>query len=170
MIQQTLVLIKPDGISKELTGNILTKLAETKLEMVACKMVKVAERLAQEHYKQLSDKPFFGELIGYIQGKLHSKNKVIAMVYCGEDAIGKIRQICGATNPEEADPVSVRGSYGRVTTKGVFENVLHASSDAEEAEREIKLWFEPTEIIVDCYPTKVINEMLERVTWEIPSI
>ncbi|MFH1898108.1 MAG: nucleoside-diphosphate kinase [Candidatus Desantisbacteria bacterium] len=170
MIQQTLVLIKPDGLAKSLTGNILTKLAETKLEIVACKMVSVSKSLAQEHYKFLKDKPFFNELIEYLQGEFHSKKKVMAMVYRGEDAIGKVRQICGATNPEEADPVSIRGAYGRITTSGVYENVIHASSDEKEAEREIKLWFEPHEIITDCYPTKVTREVFERVTWEVPSV
>ena len=78
----------------------------------------------------------------------------MAMVYWGKDAINKVRDIAGATNPEEADPVSIRGSFGRITTKGVYENVIHASSDEKDAEREIKLWFKPAEIIVDLYPTK----------------
>lgn len=170
MIQQTLVLIKPDGLAKSLTGNILAKFAETRLEIVACKMVRVSESLAKEHYKFLSDKPFFPELVEYLQGEFHSRKKVMAMVYWGEDAIKKVREICGATNPEEADPVSIRGSYGRITTSGVYENVIHASSDEKEAEREIKLWFEPHEIIVDCYQTKATREVFERITWETPSL
>jgi nucleoside-diphosphate kinase len=88
-------------------------------------------------------------------GEYH-KHKAMAIVYYGEDAIIKVKTICGATNPEEADPVSIRGAYGRITTKGVYENVIHASGNQGEAEREIKLWFEPTEIIVDIYPTKEI--------------
>ncbi|MFH1896811.1 MAG: nucleoside-diphosphate kinase [Candidatus Desantisbacteria bacterium] len=170
MIQQTLVLIKPDGLAKSLTGNILAKFTETRLEIVACKMVRVSESLAQEHYKFLKDKPFFHELIEYLQGEFHSRKKVMAMVYWGEDAIGKVRQMCGATNPEEADPVSIRGSYGRITTSGVYENVIHASSDEKEAEREIKLWFEPHEIIIDCYSTKATREVFERITWETASV
>jgi len=81
----------------------------------------------------------------------------MAMVYWGEDAIRKVREIAGATNPEEASPTSIRGQYGRITTKGVYENVIHASASEEEAEREIKLWFEPEEIIFDLYPTKVVK-------------
>ncbi len=157
MNQQALILIKPDGLKKSLTGNILTRLSETKLEIVAAKMVRVSGELAAEHYKHMKDKPFFEELIQYIQGTLHDRKKFMAMVYWGEDAITKIRQLAGATNPEEADPTTIRGSYGRITTKGLYENVLHTSSNEAEAEREIKLWFHPDDIIVDLYPTKVIE-------------
>ena len=161
MPEQTLVLIKPDGLKKSLTGNVLTRLSETKLEIVAAKMVKVTKELAEEHYRHMKDKPFFGELIKYIMGEFHKK-KVMAMVYWGKDAITKVRQICGSTNPEEADSVSIRGAYGRITTSGVYENVIHASADAKDAEREIKLWFEPDEIIVNSYPAKTITVKEEK--------
>ena len=82
----------------------------------------------------------------------------MALVYWGEDAIKKVRALAGATNPEEADPTSIRGSYGRITTHGVYENVIHVSANAEDAEREVKLWFQPPEIIVDIFPTKTIEE------------
>jgi len=166
MNQQILVLIKPDGLKKSLTGNILTRLSESKLEIVAAKIVRVDKELAEEHYKHMKDKPFFGELVRYIQGKLHERYKVMAMVYWGENAIKKVRQLAGATNPEEAEATSIRGSYGRITTKGIYENVLHTSSDDKEAEREIKLWFEPDEIIVDLYPTKVVGvETKKKRAW-----
>ena len=157
MSQAVLILIKPDGLKKSLTGNILTRLSETKLEIVAAKMVRVSQGLAEEHYKHLKDKPFFGELIKYITGELHDRKKVLAMVYWGEDAINKVRELAGATNPEEANPVSIRGQYGRITTKGVYENVIHASTNEAEAQREIELWFEPDEVIMDLYPTKVVE-------------
>ena len=151
--EQTLILIKPDGLKKSLTGNILTRLSETKLDIVAAKIVRVSQELAERHYCHMKDKPFYKELISYIMGEYH-KRKVMAMVYYGPGAIRKVREICGATNPEEADPVSIRGAYGRITTKGVYENVIHTSASEGEAEREIKLWFEPEEIIFDIYPTK----------------
>ncbi len=157
MLNQTLILIKPDGLKKSLTGNVLTRLSETKLEIIAAKIVRVSRQLAEEHYKHLKDQPFFEELIRYIQGELHQRKKVMAMVYWGEDAIRRVREIAGATNPEEASPTSIRGQYGRITTKGLYENVIHASANEQEAEREIKLWFEPDEIIFDLYPTKVIR-------------
>ena len=164
MIQKTLVLIKPDGLKKSLTGNILTRLSETKLEIVASKIVKVSRELAEHHYILLKDKPFFNDLLKYLMGEYHKK-KVMALVYWGEDAIGKVRSICGSTNPEEADPVSIRGAYGRITTKGVYENVIHASTNPEESEREIKLWFQPDDIIVDLYPTKKAKDAVERRIW-----
>ncbi len=153
MINQTLILIKPDGLKKSLTGNILTRLSETKLDIVGAKIAQVSRELAEKHYAHMKQKPFFGELIKYIMGHYHKK-KVMALIYWGEDAINKVREICGATNPEEADMISIRGQYGRITTKGVYENVIHASTDEKEAEREIKLWFEPDELIVDVYPTE----------------
>lgn len=164
MKEATLVLIKPDGLKKSLTGNVLTRLSETKLDIVAARIVQVDDELAREHYKYLADKPFFEELIKYIKGDYH-KHKVMAMVYCGEDAIGKVRAICGATDPEEADSVTIRGQYGRITTKGVYENVIHASTNQAEAEREIKLWFEPDEIIVRLYPTQKTDEMVTKKRW-----
>ncbi len=164
MIQQTLVLIKPDGLKKSLTGNVLTRLSETKLDIVGARIVKVSKELAEQHYAMLKDKPFFDELLKYLMGEFHKK-KVMALVYWGEDAIQKVRQICGSTNPEEADPISIRGAYGRITTKGVYENVIHASANPPEAEREIKLWFQPDEIIVDLYPAKTIKETVEKRIW-----
>jgi nucleoside-diphosphate kinase len=158
MNQATLILIKPDGLKKSLTGNILTRLSETKLEIVAAKMVRVSRQLAEEHYRHLKEKPFFEELVKFIRGELHDRRKVMALIYWGENAIKKCRELAGATNPEEAEPTSIRGSYGRITTNGVYENVIHVSSNESEAEREIKLWFKPDEIIVDLYPTKEITE------------
>ncbi len=158
MNQAALILIKPDGLKKSLTGNILTRLSETKLEIVAAKMVRVPRELAEEHYKHLRNKPFFEELIKYLRGELHDRRKVMALVYWGKGAIEKCRELAGATNPEEADPTSIRGSYGRITTSGIYENVIHVSSNESEAEREIKLWFYPEEIIVDLYTTKEITE------------
>lgn len=151
--EQTLVIIKPDGLKKSLTGNILTKLSETKLKIVAAKVVRVSDELAIQHYHHLSNEPFFDELLQYIKGELHGKDyqRVLALVYLGENAIKKVREIAGSTNPEEANPTSIRGAYGRITTEGVYENVIHASSTDMDAEREIKLWFKPHEITADIY-------------------
>ncbi len=166
--QNTLILIKPDGLKKSLTGNILTKLAETRLIIIAAKVVSVSRELAEAHYIHLKDKPFFPELLNYIQGKMYGEDyqRVLAMVYRGEDAIKKVRDIAGSTNPEEADSTSIRGAYGRITTKGVFENVIHASSSPEDAEREIKLWFKPTEVFGEIYPTKAVTrDKIQETVW-----
>jgi nucleoside-diphosphate kinase len=163
MNQATLIVVKPDGLKKSLTGNILTRLSETKLEIVAAKMVRVSEELAREHYQHLKDKPFFEEVVQYIRGELHDRRKVMALIYWGQDAITKCRQLAGSTNPEEAEATSIRGSYGRITTSGVYENVVHVSANEVDAKREIKLWFKPEEIIVDLYPTKDIVEKERKI-------
>ncbi|MFA5975378.1 MAG: nucleoside-diphosphate kinase [Elusimicrobiota bacterium] len=167
-IQNTLVLIKPDGLKKSLTGNILTKLAETRLTIVAARVTRVSKELAEAHYVHLKDKPFFPELLRYISGEIYGEDyqRVLAMVYRGEDAIKKVRDIAGATNPEEADSTSIRGAYGRITTKGVFENVIHASANDADAEREIKLWFQPDELVVEIYPSQIITRQnVQERTW-----
>lgn len=164
MDNQTLVLIKPDGLKKSLTGNVLTRLSETKLDIIGAKIVRVSSKLAKEHYKYMTNKPFFKELIKYIMGHYHKK-KVMALIYWGEDAINKVREICGDTNPEEAEMVSIRGQYGRITTKGVYENVIHASTNKREAKREIRLWFEPDELIMDVYPTKKAEVQRKMRVW-----
>ena len=151
--QQTLVLIKPDGLAKSLTGNIMTELSGTGLILVGAKVVQVTKELAEEHYQHLREQKFFDELIRYIMGEFHVR-RVLALVYQGENAIESVRKVVGATNPEHAEPTSIRGKYGRITTKGVFENVVHASENDKEAEREIKLWFNPEELVQTVYPVE----------------
>ncbi len=163
--EATLILIKPDGLKRSLTGNILTRLSETKLEIVAAKMVRVTRELATVHYAHLKDRPFFDDVVRYLMGEFHDRRKVMALVYWGQGATQKCRSLAGATNPEEADSVSIRGSFGRITTRGVYENVIHVSANAEDAEREVKLWFEPDEVIVDLWETKRVVESKEKRTW-----
>ena len=153
MEQQTLVLIKPDGLVKSLTGDILSKLSSPKRIIIGAKIVRVSRELAEEHYKHLKNEKFFPELIKFIMGEYHTK-RVMALVYEGENVIDEIREIAGSTNPEEAHPESIRGKYGRITTRGTFENVIHASENEKEAEREIKLWFMPDELVHTIYPTE----------------
>ncbi len=150
-MEQSLVLVKPDGMMKKLIGNIVADLSQTDLNLVGSKVVQVTRELAEEHYQHLKDKEFFDELIQFIMGDLHVK-RVLALVYQGEDACKKIRAVVGSTNPEEAEPHTIRGRYGRITTKGMFETVVHASENPSEAEREIKLWFRPNELIETIYP------------------
>lgn len=147
--ERALILIKPDGLIKSLTGNIISKLSETELRIVGAKIVKVPKELAEKHYEHLKEeKPdVFEEVVKYIMGEYHA-DRVFAMVYKGKDAISKIRRLVGSTNPEEAEPISIRGKYGRINSRtGVFENVIHASDSVENAEKEICLWFEEEEIV-----------------------
>jgi Nucleoside diphosphate kinase len=165
-IEQTLILIKPDGLVKSLTGNVISRLSEAKLTIMGAKVVRVSRELAEKHYEHLKEKPFFAELISYIIGDVHKTHRVLALVYQGEDAIKKIRDIVGETDPEKANPVSIRGAYGRITTSGVFENVVHASANPEDAEKEIKLWFQPDEVVEDLYPIKEVTlKNLKKIAW-----
>ncbi len=148
--ERTLVLIKPDGLVKSLTGNIISALSETKLKIVGAKVVKVTRELAEKHYRQHKEsKPhIFENIIKYIMGEYHNTQRVLALVYAGENAVKKVRKICGSTNPEKAHPVSIRGRYGRVNSKtGVWENAVHSSESPEAAKTEISLWFSEDEII-----------------------
>ena len=164
-VEYSLIVIKPDGLEKSLTGSILTKLSEADFEIIAAKIIRVSRDLAAKHYQHLSDKPFFEDVIKYIQGDYHNRKKAMALVYMGENCVARLREIVGATNPEEARPTSIRGKFGRITSKGVYENVIHASSSTTDSEREIKLWFEPDEIIFDIFPAKqeVIKDYQKRV-------
>ena len=159
-IQQCLIIIKPDGLVKSLTGNIITALSEAKLRIIASKIVKVSRELAEKHYDRLREEKgeeIFESTLEYIQGKYHT-DRVLALIYHGEDALSKIRKIAGSTNPEEADPITIRGKYGRINSKTkVFENVVHTSDSEEDAEKEIKLWFAPDEITEDVYAVKEIE-------------
>jgi nucleoside-diphosphate kinase len=163
--EQCLVLIKPDGMIKHLTGDIISKLSETGLRMVGAKVVQVTKEIAEEHYQHLREQKFFDELIRYIMGEYHTKS-VLALVYQGEDACRKIRKVTGATNPEKAEPTSIRGKYGRITSAGVFENVVHASESPPEAEREIKIWFRPDELLYSIFPTELKEVTIEKLFWK----
>ena len=169
MMQQVLVIIKPDGLVKSLTGNIMSVLSETKLKIVGAKVLKVSKELAEKHYNELKQKKgeeIFRNTVDYIMGKWHT-DRVFALIYQGENAIEKIRALAGSTNPEKADPTTIRGKFGRINSQtGVMENVMHASDSQENAEREIKLWFTPDEITEEIYPTKIENNCAERRVWK----
>jgi nucleoside-diphosphate kinase len=176
--ESSLVLIKPDALKNSLTGYILSQFSEfhTGLRFAALKVVAVNLALAEEHYAEHKGKFFYPSLLDYIRGYLHypddpSKRRVIAILYRGPNAIKNIREICGNTNPHEARaqrPGCIR-ALGTVIPlcdeKGKFigersDNLIHASANSEDAEREIKLWFLPTDIppIVRSFPTETSKE------------
>jgi nucleoside-diphosphate kinase len=158
MKNAALVIIKPEGLYRSIVGDVLNKFAETDLEIVALRLIEVSRKQAEEHYKQLQAQPFFKGVINHLMGKYHDGARVLVLVYYGQDAVKKCRRIAGATNPQEADPQSIRGSLGRVTKEGIYENVVHVSSDVEEAKREIRLWLEPDDIYAKILPTKKLKE------------
>ncbi len=161
--EASLVIIKPDAIQRGIVGLTLGRLESLRLQMIGAKITRVTRDLAVEHYKALTHKPFFEDLIKHISGELHGVDHILVFVYYGPGAIGKIRDLAGSTNPEKAEPTSIRGAYGRNTAAGIMENVLHASSDPAESEREIKLWFHPDELLAPLYPTKSIKSQM--VVW-----
>jgi len=163
-LEQTLVLVKPDALKNSLTGYILSQLSEfhTGLRFAATKIVHVSKMLAEEHYAEHRGKVFFPSLLEYIMGHLHYpnepwKHRVIAIVYQGPDAVKKMRDIVGPTNPHiarEQKPgciralgtvVPLKDAEGRVIGERM-DNLIHASATDAEAEREIKLWFKPHDI------------------------
>lgn len=131
-MEQTLVLVKPDGVKKKLCGEILARYERKGLDIKALKLMQVPEELAAQHYSEHKDKPFFRELIDFI-----TSGPVLAMVLSGENAVAAVRKLNGATNPLEAAPGTIRGDYGLL----INENVVHASDAPETAQREIALWF-----------------------------
>tara|TARA_Y100000310_G_scaffold316947_1_gene369259 strand:- start:11579 stop:12088 length:510 start_codon:yes stop_codon:yes gene_type:complete len=165
--QSCLILIKPDGLIKSITGNIINELSIAKLKIIGAKVVSVQKELAEQHYAELKAKnpKIFKEVLKYICGEYHTP-RVLALIYSGEDAIAKIREIVGVTNPEEANPTTIRGRYGRINSKtNVLENCIHASDSPENAEKEIKLWFNPDEIVEKIYPTKTEKKDCEITSW-----
>jgi nucleoside-diphosphate kinase len=131
-VSRTLILVKPDAFERGLTGEILARFERKGLIPAAIKLMSVEEELANRHYAEHADKPFFGELISFI-----TRAPLVAMVLEGEKAVEAARQVIGATDPLEAAPGSIRGEYAIEVTF----NLVHGSDSAESAEREIELWF-----------------------------
>ena len=131
-MSRTLILVKPDAFERGLTGEVLTRFERKGLRPVAMKLMAVEEDLANRHYAEHTEKPFFGELVSFITG-----GPLVAAVLEGHDAVDAARQLIGATNPIEAAPGSIRGDYGLEVTF----NLVHGSDSDESAEREIGIWF-----------------------------
>lgn len=131
-MEETLVLIKPDGVKRQICGEILTRYERKGLIIKAMKLLQTPKELAQEHYAEHKDKPFFGELVDFI-----TSGPVLAFVLAGKNAVTSVRTINGATNPADATPGSIRGDYALTMDS----NVVHASDSVDSAAREIHLWF-----------------------------
>lgn len=163
-LEQTLVLIKPDALKNSLTGYVLSQLSEfhSGLRFAGLKVVCVSRMLAEEHYAEHRGKLFYPSLIEYIRGRIHypdapQKQRVIAIVYQGPDAVKRVRDLAGPTNPHDARQekpgcirslgtvVPLKDDQGKVIGERM-DNLIHASATPEEAKHEIKLWFKPSEI------------------------
>lgn len=159
MIQQTLVLLKPDAVQRGFTGKIIERFENVGLKIVAMKMVKIDTAQAEKHYFDIAQrhgKKVLDSLVGYI-----TQGPVIAMILEGVNAVENVRKMVGSTYPNEATPGSIRGDYSHISKQyandnnKVISNLIHASAKPKEAEYEIKLWFKTEEI----YDYKITDEM-----------
>ena len=137
MAERTLVLIKPDAMQRRLAGQILARFEQRGLEVRAAKLVLVDEALADEHYAEHRDKPFFGELVEFI-----TSSPTLALVLEGDSAIQVVRTTMGATNPVDSAPGTIRGDLALAMP----DNLVHGSDSPASAEREIALWFPDGEL------------------------
>lgn len=137
-MERTLFLIKPDGVQRNLIGEIIQRLEMRGLKLIAAKFLLVSDELAREHYKVHKGKPFFEGLVKYI-----SSAPLMAMVWEGPEAINAVRQTIGDKNPVLAAPGTIRHDFALVTSR----NLTHASDAPENAEVEIATWFSKSEIV-----------------------
>jgi nucleoside-diphosphate kinase len=137
-LERTLVLVKPDGVKRGLVGEILTRLERKGLKILAMKTLPVTPEHAQRHYAEHQGKPFYPSLIQHI-----TSGPVVAVALEGRSAIAVVRRLTGATNPQTAEPGTVRGDLAL----GITTNLVHASDSPESAARELALYFTPEEYI-----------------------
>jgi nucleoside-diphosphate kinase len=131
-VEQTLVLVKPDAMTRALAGEILGRFERRGLVVQAARLVRVDRELAERHYEEHTEKPFFGELVEFI-----TSGPTLALVLEGESAVPVVRTTIGATNPAEAAPGTIRGDLALAMP----DNLVHGSDAPESARREIELWF-----------------------------
>jgi nucleoside-diphosphate kinase len=137
-LQRTLLLVKPDGVQRQLVGRVLTRFEERGLKLVGLKLVQVDRSLAEQHYAAHSEKPFFKGLVDFI-----TSSPLVAAALEGPNAIAVVRAMNGATRPHEAAPGSIRGDFAVETAQ----NLVHASDSPESAAAELALWFRPEELL-----------------------
>src|SRR2546428_545723 len=130
--ESTLLILKPDAVTRGLVGEILGRVESKGLRIDDLRMMRIDQGLAEEHYAEHREKPFFGELVGFI-----TSGQVVVARLVGEQAISVLRTLMGPTDPASAPPGTIRGDFGTVIT----ENLVHGSDSAESAERELKLFF-----------------------------
>jgi nucleoside-diphosphate kinase len=138
MAERTLILIKPDAMERRLAGEILARFEQRGLRIRAAKLVLVDQALAEEHYAEHQEKPFFGELVDFI-----TSSPTLALVLEGESAIAVVRTTMGATNPVDSAPGTIRGDLALAMP----DNLVHGSDSPASAEREIALWFADGELV-----------------------
>ncbi len=136
--ERTFVMVKPDGVGRRLVGECIARYERRGLKLVAMRLARISQDVAEQHYAEHKDKPFFGGLVGFI-----TSGPVVLMVWEGMDAVAQVRKMNGATNCAEADVGTIRGDYGL----SLQCNVVHASDSVETAQREIALYFDENELL-----------------------
>ncbi len=137
MSERTLILIKPDGVQRMLVGRIIERYEQRGLRLAGLKLMRVDRAMAEQHYAEHREKPFFAGLVDFI-----TSAPLVAMAVEGPNAVKICRDINGATRPHEATPGSIRGDFAIETSQ----NIVHASDSVESAQRELALWFKPAEL------------------------
>ncbi len=137
-MERTFLMIKPDGVQRNLVGEIIRRFEAKGFTLVGLKLMSVSQELAQQHYDVHKERPFFPGLVQFI-----TSGPVVAMVWEGDGVIASARKIIGATNPLSAEPGTIRGDYG-VT---VGRNLIHGSDAIETAQHEVSLWFKEEELV-----------------------
>ncbi len=137
-MERTFVMVKPDGVQRNLVGEVIRRFEAKGFTLVGLKMMQVSRELAEKHYDVHKEKPFFGGLVDFIVSA-----PVVAVVWEGEGVVAAARKIIGATNPLTAEPGTIRGDYGI----SIGRNLIHGSDAIETAQREISLWFTGEELI-----------------------
>ncbi|MCH7971332.1 MAG: nucleoside-diphosphate kinase [Chloroflexi bacterium] len=136
--ERTLVLVKPDGVQRGLTGEIVGRLERTGLQIIGMKLMLISEDLASRHYAEHTEKPFYPGLVSFI-----TSSPVVALALEGPSAISTTRKIMGVTDPADAAPGSIRGDLGI----DMGRNLIHGSANTEDAAREVALFFDDSELI-----------------------
>lgn len=137
-MEKTFLMVKPDGVQRNLIGEIVGRFEKKGFQLVGAKLMLISNELAEQHYGEHKERPFFGELVDFI-----TSGPVFAMVWEGENVIATARQMMGATNPKDSQPGTIRGDYAVIVGK----NIIHGSDSSASAEREIALFFKEEELL-----------------------
>ena len=137
-MERTFVMVKPDGVQRNLVGEVISRFEKRGLKLVGLKLMQISQELAAKHYGEHQGKPFYDELIGFI-----TSGPVVAMVWEGLNAVSVVRNMMGKTNPAEAAPGTIRGDFALY----MVNNVVHGSDSPDSATREINLFFTHEELL-----------------------
>ncbi|MFE8702236.1 nucleoside-diphosphate kinase [Cytobacillus sp. FJAT-54145] len=148
-MERTFLMVKPDGVQRNLIGEIVARFEKKGFQLVGGKLMSISKELAEQHYGEHKERPFFGELVDFI-----TSGPVFAMVWEGENAIATARLMMGATNPKDSAPGTIRGDFAATVGK----NIIHGSDSPESAVREIGLFFKEEELV---NYSKLMNEWVK---------